>query len=137
MLDNKYFTVTKNLIDSTLASLKIKPPKYSAADQYWLGISLGYLQLTAVDTNSLSKFNFLLFQSFNYTSYAFKFYDDFSYEIRQFDYPVDEIIGNQVSYSGEGDTVGYGESLVVDPVKKILFDQAWKIDIRNFYPAIY
>jgi len=93
LIDNKYFTVTKDLTDFTLSALKIKPPNSLPSDQYWLGINLEYLQLTAVKKSSMDKYNFLLFQSFNYTNFAFKFYSDFSYEIRQFDYPIDQLIG--------------------------------------------
>jgi hypothetical protein len=66
----------------------------------------------------------------------FKFYNDFSYEIRSFGYQVDGLIGGLLSYSGEGTEIGYGQSVLLDEQRKIM-DGSWFVDIRHLYPNVF
>lgn len=108
VFDNKNMSILKNISTSILSHLNLKTENPITGNPYWMSLDLSYLEITVYKASPLPKFNFLLLKADNFTQFLFKFYNDYSYEIRSFGYRLDGLVGGLVSYSGEGDSIGYG-----------------------------
>jgi hypothetical protein len=77
-------SITREITTSVLNHLKIKAPQIIIGNPYWVSLDLTYLSITIDTFSDLPLYDFLLIRAEDYSELLFKFYKDYSYEIRSY-----------------------------------------------------